>query len=73
MRQLLSVAGGPRSGAYGAVIVDDDGTRSMDDGAARVLRGVVAQHGLDAVVDDVMANGWANQKLYFGEVINDAG
>ena len=68
-RQLLSAARGPDGGSYGSITVTDGGTRDADEGARSVLRGMIDADGLEAAVDDVMANGWANQSLYFGEVV----
>ena len=68
MRQLLSVASGD---VLGAVILDGK-ARRFEGGAFNVLSGVRRRYGDDETVDQVMTDGWANQSLYFGEVIDDA-
>lgn len=68
MRQLLSVASGD---VLGAVILDGK-DRRYEGGAYNVLSGVRRRLGDDQTVDDVLEFGWANQSLYFGEVIDDA-
>lgn len=70
-RDLLSVRSGK---VLGTVSVDNQiNDRSMTGWAPVVLEPLRRRYKTDArIVDAVMAQGWANQSLYFGEVIDDA-
>ena len=68
MRQLLSVSSGDVLGA----VIADGRKREYEGGAANVLSGLRRRLGERETVDEVLEWGWANQSLYFGEVIDGA-
>lgn len=62
-RELLSVATGKVLGSI------SDGTPRYEGAAESVLGGVRRYLGEDAALTEVLTNGWANQSLYFGDLI----
>lgn len=68
-RDLISVRTGS---VLGSVTVDGE-VRRLNGWASDVLSGLRRKYKTDdKIVDVVMEQGWANQSLYFGEVIDDA-
>lgn len=65
-RELLSL----RSGStLGAVVVEGK-IRTFEGQAGNILSGLRRQVGDNTAVDLVMAEGWSNGYLYFGEVVS---